>query len=181
MNFEHVQSLLKIAFEEYGGEKYDLVREMNDLYHKSLHHVPDEILFQTAGAEEESRKSNPTSVEVSLRRVPDEHSAADEYEKITKYLNADAYFASFPVTTTPYYSNLGQMPSNTPHNELIAKAIKKGVQVILKTKGGTTWYLKYPKNGYSDNIYDYNVLEEKFTTNERKQTHKGYEAWLIKY
>jgi len=54
MNFEHAQSLLKIAFEGYDGDKVDLIRAMNELLVKSQQpthtseQVDDSDLFQDA-------------------------------------------------------------------------------------------------------------------------------------
>ena len=90
MNHECAKTLLKNVFDGYSGEKYDLIRVMNDLYDKSLQHVQDEILVQDAPAEESKNFSEDgkEAVKEMMKYLEGKYDIKSYSEKGTK----DAYF-----------------------------------------------------------------------------------------
>ena len=63
MNFEHAQSLLKIAFEGYDGDKVDLIRALNEMLVKSQQTCEDVVHVADNDSEQLFDKDGGRSVE----------------------------------------------------------------------------------------------------------------------
>ena len=156
MNFEHAQSLLKIAFEGYDGDKVDLIRTMNELLVKSQQpthtseQVDDSDLFQDA---------------MECSSDDDEVEYPDEWE----VYNVNVFH------TDDYYV----LPKTAHMDEAKKKCKELGSRVFV-TKNYCQYYIRSPPSAKKNRDYNYskNKAEERVYL---KKDDKGYHTYLLNY
>ena len=68
MNFEHAQSLLKIAFEGYDGDKVDLIRALNEMLVKSQQTCEDVVHVADNDSEPVVVKDNKREIKITKKK-----------------------------------------------------------------------------------------------------------------
>ena len=175
MNFEHAQSLLKIAFEGYDGDKVDLIRAMNELLVKSQQpthtseQVDDSDLFQDAmecsSDDDEIEECTSSDDEVHGDSSDDEVEDPDEWE----VYNVDVFHLD------DYYV----LPKTVDMDEAKKKCKELGSRVFV-TKNYCQYYIRSPPSAKKNRDYNYskNKAEERVSL---KKDDKGYHTYLLNY
>ena len=175
MNFEHAQSLLKIAFEGYDGDKVDLIRAMNELLVKSQQpthtseQVDDSDLFQDAmecsSDDDEIEECTSSDDEVHGDSSDDEVEDPDEWE----VYNVNLFH------TDDYY-----VLPNTAHMDEAKKKCKELGSRVFVTKNNCQYYIRSPPSVKKNRDYNYskNKAEERVSL---KKGDKGYHTYLLNY
>ena len=175
MNFEHAQSLLKIAFEGYDGDKVDLIRAMNELLVKSQQpthtseQVDDSDLFQDAmecsSDDDEIEECTSSDDEVHGDSSDDEVEDPDEWE----VYNVNVFH------TDDYYV----LPKTAHIDEAKKKCKELGSRVFV-TKNYCQYYIRSPPSAKKNRDYNYskNKAEERVSL---KKDDKGYHTYLLNY